>query len=84
MTKRNKVLINRDDVNVKRKKIINLFDKTLTNEANKKKNDNIKFKLKKKEMISFKIVTTTNEKKMMIKKKFRLKTIIFICLRFSR
>ena len=42
--KRNETLIDRDDVNAKRKKIINLFDETMTNEINEKKNDNVKFK----------------------------------------
>ena len=69
MIKRNKTLIDRDNVNAKRKKIINLFDETLTNEVNKKKNNNVEFKLKKKKTINFEIVTTTNEKKMIIKKK---------------
>ena len=46
LTNWNEILINRDDVNAKREKIINLFNKTLINEANKK-NDNVKFKLKK-------------------------------------
>ena len=41
----------------------------MTDEINKKKNDNIKFKQKKKKSISFEIITTTKEKKMMMKKK---------------
>ena len=41
----------------------------MTDEADEKKNDDVEFKLKKKEMISFKIVTTTNEKEMMMKRK---------------
>ena len=40
----NEVLINRDDVNAKRKKVINLFNKMITNEINKKKNNNVEFK----------------------------------------
>ena len=69
LIKQNEVLINRDDVNAKRKKIINLFNETMINEINEKKNNNVEFKSKKKKMINFKIVTTTNEKKIMIKKK---------------
>ena len=65
-------MINRDDVNVKHEKIINLFNETIINEINEKKNDNIKFKSKKKEMINFKIVTRTNEKEMMIKEKISI------------
>ena len=83
LIKRDEVLIDRDNVNAKREKIINLLDKTMINEINAKKNDDVKFKLKKKKMINFKIVTTANEKNVIIKKKFRLKTIIFICSRFS-
>ena len=83
MTKQNKILIDRDNVNAKRKKVINLFNKTITDETNAKKNNNIEFKLKKKRTINFKIVTTANKKNVMIKKKFRLKTMVFICSRFS-
>ena len=61
--KRNEILINRDNVNAKRQKIINLFNEMITDETNKKKNDDIKFKSKKKRTISFEIVTTTNKKK---------------------
>ena len=67
--KQNEILIDRNDVNAKREKIINLFNKTLTNEVNEKKNDDAEFKSKKKKIINFEIVTTTNERKMMIKKK---------------
>ena len=69
LTKRNETLINRDDVNAKREKIINLLDETMTNETNKKKNDDVEFKQKKKRLISFETVTTANEKEMMMKKK---------------
>ena len=69
LTKRNKVLIDRDDVNVKCKKIINLFDKTMTSETNEKKNDDVEFKQKKKKLINIEIVTTTNEKEIMMKEK---------------
>ena len=69
LIKWNEVLIDRDDVNAKREKVINLLNKTMTDETNKKKNDDIEFKQKKKKLINFKIVTTTNEKEMMIKKK---------------
>ena len=68
-------MINRDNVNAKREKIINLFDETMIDEANEKKNNNVEFKLKKKKTINFKIVTTTNEKKekeMMMKKKISI------------
>ena len=34
LTKRNETLINRDNVNAKREKIIDLFNKMLTNEIN--------------------------------------------------
>ena len=68
MTKRNEILIDHDDVNAKREKIINLLDETMTDETNEKKNDNVEFKQKKKKLISFEIVTTTSEKKMIIKK----------------
>ena len=44
LTKWNKTLINRDNVNAKREKIINLFDETMTNEADEKKNDDVEFK----------------------------------------
>ena len=69
LTKRNEILINRDDVNAKCEKIINLFNKTMINEINAKKNENVEFKLKKKKMINFEIVTTANEKNVIIKKK---------------
>ena len=72
LTKRNEVLINRDDVNAKREKIINLLNETMTNEANEKKNDDVEFKQKKKS-INFEIVTTTNKKKMMMKEKISIK-----------
>ena len=65
-------MIDRDDVNAKRKKIINLLDETMTNEANEKKNDDVEFKQKKKKSINFEAVATTNEKKMMIKKKISI------------
>ena len=68
LTKRNEILINRDDVNAKCEKIINLLNETMINEINEKKNDDVEFKSKKKRMINFEIVTTTNEKKMMMKK----------------
>ena len=42
--KRNEILIDRDDVNAKREKIINLFNKTMTDETNEKKNDDVEFK----------------------------------------
>ena len=45
----------------------------MTNEINEKKNDNVEFKQKKKKLINFEIVTTTNEKKMIIKKKVSIK-----------
>ena len=41
----------------------------MTDETNKKKNDDIEFKLKKKKTVSFEIIITTNEKKMIIIKK---------------
>ena len=41
----------------------------MTNETNAKKNDDVKFKSKKKKTISFEIVTTTNERNVMMKKK---------------
>ena len=44
LTKRNKVLCNRDNVNAKYKKIINLLNKMMTNERKKKKNDNVDVK----------------------------------------
>ena len=69
LTKQNETLINRDDINAKRKKIINLLNKTMTNEINEKKNDDVEFKQKKKKSISFKIVITAKEKEMMMKKK---------------
>ena len=69
LTKWDEVLIDRDDVNAKREKVIDLLDETMTNEANEKKNDDVKFKQKKKKSISFEAVTTTNERKMMMKKK---------------
>ena len=81
--KRNEVLIDRDKINAKREKVINLFDETITNEADEKKNDDVEFKQKKKKLISFEIVTMTMKKEMMIKKKFQLKTMIFKCLKFS-
>ena len=42
----NEVLINRDNNNAKREKIINLFDETLINEVNKKINNDAEFELK--------------------------------------
>ena len=63
MTKQDEILINRDNINIKYKKIINLLDKTLINEINKKKNNDVEFKSKRKKIISFEIVITTNEKK---------------------
>ena len=48
LIKQDEILIDRDDVNAKCKKIINLFNKTLMNKANEKKNNNVEFKLKKK------------------------------------
>ena len=45
----------------------------MTDETNAKKNDDAKFKLKKKKMINFEIVTTTNEKNVMMKKKVSIK-----------
>ena len=83
LIKRNETLINRDNVNAKHEKIIDLLDKTMTNKTNKKKNDDVEFKQKKKKSINFEIMTTTSEEKMMIKKKFQLKTMIFKCLKFS-
>ena len=67
MTKRNETLINHDDVNAKCKKVINLFNEMMISETNEKKNDNVKFKQKKKKIISFEIVTTTNEKEIIMK-----------------
>ena len=72
MTKRDKILINHDDINAKRENIINLLDKIMTDEINEKKNNDVEFKLKKKETINSKIVTTANEKKMMIKEKISI------------
>ena len=69
LTKWNEALINRDDVNAKRKKVIDLFDETITNEADEKKNDDAGFKQKEEKSINFEIVTTTNEKEIMMKKK---------------
>ena len=37
LTKQNEILIDRDKVNAKREKVINLLDKTMTNEINEKK-----------------------------------------------
>ena len=71
LMKRNEVLIDRDNVNAKREKIIDLFNKTMTGGVNAKKNDNVEFKSKKK-MISFKIVTTANEKDVMMKEKISI------------
>ena len=62
--KRNEILINRDDVNAKREKIINLFNETMTNEINEKK----------KKLINFEIVTTAKEEEMMMKKKVSIKS----------
>ena len=48
----------------------------MTDEANEKKNDDVEFKLKKKRIVNFEIVTTTNEKKekkMMMKKEISIK-----------
>ena len=69
LTKRNEVLINRDDVNAKREKVIDLLNKMMINEINAKKNNDVEFKSKKKETINFEVVTTANEKDVMIKKK---------------
>ena len=69
LTKRNEILINRDDINAKREKIINLFNETMTDEINKKKNDDVEFKQKKKKLINFEIVTTAEKKEMIIKTK---------------
>ena len=74
LTKRNEILIDRDDVNAKCKKVINLFDETITSGADEEKNDDVEFKQKEKKLISFEIVTTTNEKKMMIKRKVSIKS----------
>ena len=57
---------------MKREKVINLFNETMTNEVNAKKNDDVEFKSKKKKIISFKIVTTTNERNVMIKKEISI------------
>ena len=73
LTKRNEALINRDKVNAKREKVINLFNETMTNETNKKKNDDVEFKQKKKRLISFETVTTAMKKEMMMKKKTSIK-----------
>ena len=62
-------MTDRDEVNAKREKIIDLLDKAMTNETNEKKNNDVEFKQKKKKLINFKVVTTTIEKKMMMKKK---------------
>ena len=72
LTKRNNVLINRDNVNAKREKIINLFDETMTDETNAKKNDDVEFKLKKERTINFKVVTTADERDVMMKKKISI------------
>ena len=69
LTKRNETLIDRDDANAKREKVINLLDETMTSETNEKKNDDVEFKQKKKKSINFEAVATANEKKMMMKKK---------------
>ena len=69
LTKRNEALIDRDEINAKREKIINLFNKMIANETNEKENDNVEFKQKKKKLINFKIVMMTIERKMMIKRK---------------
>ena len=45
----------------------------MTDEINEKKNVNIKFKLKKKKLINFKIMTMTNEKKIIMKKNVSIK-----------
>ena len=58
---------------MKHKKIINLFNKTIINKINIKKNNDIKFKLKKKKMISFKIMMMMNEKNIMMKKEILIK-----------
>ena len=84
LTKRNKVLIDRDNVNAKRKKIIDLLNETLINEINKRKNDDAEFKLKKKKIISFEIVTTTEKKKkeeMIMKKKASIENNDFYILK---
>ena len=47
LTKQNEVLISQNNVNTKYEKVINLFDKAMTNEINEKKNNNIKFKQRK-------------------------------------
>ena len=70
--KQNKILINRDDVNAKREKVINLFNEMMTNKIKKKKNDDVEFKQKKKKLINIEIVTTANEKEMIIKKKISI------------
>ena len=57
--KRDEILIDRDNINAKREKIINLFNETMTDETNEKK----------KRLISFEIVTTADERKIMMKKK---------------
>ena len=72
LTKRNEVLINRDDVNAKREKVINLFDEMMADGTNAEKNNDIKFKLKKKKIISFEIVTTANEKDVIMKRKISI------------
>ena len=41
----------------------------MTNEINKKKNNDVEFKQKKKKLINFKIMTMTVKKEMMIKEK---------------
>ena len=74
MTKQNETLINRDNVNAKREKVINLFDETMTNKANEKKNDDVEFKQKKKKSINFEIVTTANERKIIMKKKVSIES----------
>ena len=61
-------MINRDNINAKRERIINLLDETIINKTDKKKNDDIKFKQKEKIIINFEIVTTTNENEIIIKK----------------
>ena len=50
-----------------------MLDKAIANKINQKKNDDVEFKLKKKRTINFEIVTTANEKNVIMKKKVSIK-----------
>ena len=62
-------MIDRDEINAKREKVIDLLNETMTDETDEKKNDDVEFKQKKKKSINFEVVTTTMKRKMMIKRK---------------